>query len=292
MTRRLALIVNPSAGGGRAASVAQAARSELHRRGASYRVIETTGLDHAREAAADAARGGETVVAVGGDGLTGALAGALRHSPGSLALVPAGRGNDLARVLGVPLDPAGAARVAVEGEERLIDLGEVHGRAFAAMASFGLDSEAARIANESRVPGRLVYAYGGLRALMGWRHAGFEVSVDGREHHFSGYSVAVANARSYGGGMLLVPHAELDDGRLDVLMVSAASRLRLLLQLPRVFRGTHVGDPMVGFERGEVIQLRADRPFTVYADGEPVGELPATARVDRHCLRVIAPRAS
>ena len=292
MSRRLALIVNPTAGGGRGRRAAREVEAELCRRGGEFRTVEATGLDHAREAAVAAAEGEETVAAVGGDGLVGALAGALRHRPVALALVPAGRGNDLARVLGVPRDPAAAARLALEGEERLIDVAEIHGTPFVAMASFGLDSEAARIAGESRVPGRLVYPYGGLRALAGWRHATFQVAVDGREHGFTGYSVTVANARSYGGGMLLVPHAELDDGRLDVLMVSARSKLRLLLQLPRVFRGTHVNDPMVRFDRGQAIEVRADRPFTVYADGEPVGDLPTTARVVPRCLRVIAPRAS
>ena len=289
MTRRLAVIVNPSAGGGRALRAADRARAELARRGAPFRDVDTTGLEHAREAAGEAAAGGETVVAVGGDGLVGALSGVVRGTEGSLAIVPGGRGNDFARALGVPSDPAAAAALAVDGQERLVDVGEVDGAPFVGIASLGLDSAANAIAGGSRVPGKLVYAYAGLRALAGWRHAAFEVSVDGREHRLTGYSVAVANSSVYGGGMKLVPHAELDDGRLDVLMVAEHSKLRFLLAIPKVFRGRHVDDPNARFDRGEVVEVRADPPFTVYADGEPVAEAPATVRVVPRCLRVIAP---
>ena len=292
MSRRLALVVNPAAGGGRGRRVARAAEAELDRRAVPFRTVETSGLDHARQAAAEAARRGETVVAVGGDGLVGALAGALRHTDAGLALVPSGRGNDFARVLGVPHDPAAAAAVAVEGRERLLDVGEVDGAPFVGIASVGVDAEANRIANASRVPGKLVYPYAAVRALAGWRAASFDVSIDGREHRLTGYSVAVANSGTYGGGMLLVPHAELDDGRLDVLMIAAQPKLRLLLRFPRVFRGRHVGDPKVSFHSAEVVELRADRALTVYADGDPIGELPATVRVAPRCLRVVAPAAA
>lgn len=292
MSRRLALIVNPAAGGGRAPRAARAAAAELERRGATFRVVESASPEHARRAAAEAAQGGETVVAVGGDGMIGVLAGALRDTGAGLALVPAGRGNDLARVLGVPLDPAAAAGLAVDGGERLIDVGEVHGTSFLGIASFGFDSAATRIANASRVPGKLVYVYAGLRALASWRDAAFEVSVDGRDHRLTGYTVAVANSGAYAGGVKLAPHAELDDGRLDLVMIAAQPKARFALQIPRAFRGAHVDDPTIRFDRGEVIELRADRPFTLYADGDPVGETPATVRVAPRCLRVIAPRAA
>jgi YegS/Rv2252/BmrU family lipid kinase len=244
------------------------------------------------ELAREVAGGGEeTVVAVGGDGHVGLLAGVLRETDTTLAIVPAGRGNDLARVLGIPTDPAAAARLALDGEARPVDVGEVDGVPFLGIASLGFDSDANRIANESRLRGNAVYLYAALRALGGWRHARFEVTVDGELHVFSGYTVAVANSKAYGGGMMLVPHAVLDDRRLDVLMVHEHSRLRWLAMLPRVFRGTHVGDPRAEFSTGQVIEVRADRPFTVYADGEPIGELPVTVRVGERQIRIVAPVA-
>jgi YegS/Rv2252/BmrU family lipid kinase len=292
VTRRLALLPNPAAGGGRAARIVPEVVEALDALGLEQRVIDAATLEEACSEAARAASGGEAVVAIGGDGLVGPVAGAIRETPGSLMIVPAGRGNDYARVLGIPREPAAAARLAVDGEERLLDVGEVNGSPFVGIASLGFDSDANRIANETRlVGGNLVYLYAALRALVAWRPARFEVTVDGERHVIVGFSVAVANSKAYGGGMFLVPHAELDDGRLDVLMVAEKPKLRALLDLPRVFRGAHVGDPAAHFLRGQVVEVSADRSFTVYADGDPVAELPARVTVARRSVRVVAPVA-
>jgi YegS/Rv2252/BmrU family lipid kinase len=291
VTRRFAVLVNPVAAGGRALRALPAITAELDRLGAAYRTVETRSLDHAREEAEAAARAGETVAALGGDGLVRPVAAALRDTESALALLPGGRGNDFARVLGVPGDPAAAARVAVEGEERLVDVGEVDGEPYVGIASLGFDSEANRFANGARfVPGNLVYVYAALRALVSWRPAAFTVVVDGERHELAGFAVAVANSGAYGGGMYLVPHAELDDGQLDVMLTGRVGKLRFLREFPKVFRGAHVGAPHVRFLRGRVVEVRSERPFTVYADGDPVGATPAVVRVRRRCLRVVVPR--
>ena len=137
--------------------------------------------------------------------------------------------------------------------------------------------------------GDLVYLYAGLRTLAGWKHATFDVTVDGQRHTMRGFNVAVANSKAYGGGMMLVPHAELDDGRLDVMMVQAHSKLRWLASVPKVFKGTHVDNPAIRWLTGAEVEISADRPFTVYADGDPIADLPATISVARQCLRVIVP---
>jgi diacylglycerol kinase family enzyme len=194
-------------------------------------------------------------------------------------------------VLSIPTDPAQAARVAVEGREQLIDMAVLDGTPYLGIASFGFDSDANRIANEARlVRGNLVYLYAALRALAAWRPARFTVTVDGERHEVTGYSVAIANSRAYGGGMLIAPRAELDDGKLDVVTTSSVPKLRFLFSLPKVFRGTHIDHPSVRTHRGSVVEVAADRPFDIYADGDPLGALPATVRVEQRCLRVIVPR--
>ena len=121
-------------------------------------------------------------MALGGDGLLRPLAGVLKGRDTGLALVPCGRGNDLARVLGVPDDPTAAARLAVEGEERLLDVADVDGTPFMGIASFGFDSEANRIANEARlIKGDAVYLYAALRALAAWKPARFTIDGGRRE---------------------------------------------------------------------------------------------------------------
>ncbi|MGE5636705.1 MAG: diacylglycerol/lipid kinase family protein [Nocardioidaceae bacterium] len=290
MTRRFAVLVNPSSAGGRALAALPSVTAELERLGAPWRSVETRSLEHAAAEASAAAAAGETVAALGGDGLVRPIAGALRGGQAALAVLPGGRGNDFARVLGIPSDPVAAARVAVEGRERLLDVADCDGVPYLGIASLGLDSDAARLANEARlIRGRLVYLYAALRALAAWRPATFRLEVDGERHTVSGYSAAVANTGAYGGGMLLLPHAEPDDGKLDVLAIRRHSKLRFLRDLPSVFRGAHLASPNVLLWRGEQVSVDADRPFDVYADGDPIGRTPATMRVRPRCLRVLVP---
>ncbi|MDQ6915230.1 MAG: diacylglycerol kinase family lipid kinase [Actinomycetota bacterium] len=291
MARRISLIVNPRAGGGRAAAALPVVEAALSGRGVAWHVEATRSLDHARELARAARDGGEVAVTLSGDGLIGAVAGELHGTDGVLGILPGGRGNDFARVLGIPREPAEACDVIAEGVERRVDVGDVDGRPFIGIASCGFDSEANRIANETTVvKGNLVYAYGALRALAEWKPARFELELDGRERvAFSGYSVACANSKAYGGGMFIAPDAELDDGQLDVVMSGRGSKRRFLYNLPKVFEGTHVQSPSVRIVRAAEVRVAADRPFTMYADGDPIAELPATVRVHARALRVLVP---
>lgn len=290
--RRHLLLVNPSAGGGRALKLLPALERALARRGVGHRTVRTEALEHAIREVRDAAAAGEIPVVMSGDGLVGQIGGVLAGGEVPLGIVPAGRGNDLARVLGIPTDVEGAADVLAAGSARTIDVGELNGHRFLGIASCGFDSEANRIANEAElIRGNLVYLYAALRALAAWRPARFTVSLDGAEREFTGYSVAVANNRAYGGGMFVAPDAQLDDGRLDVVMTGEVGKLRFLANLPKVFKGTHVENEEVTVLRAAEVEIRADRPFAVYADGDHLVDLPATVRVLPRALRVIAPPA-
>jgi YegS/Rv2252/BmrU family lipid kinase len=265
----------------------------LSRLGLSHHVEPTRSLDHAAQLAAAAAAAGELAVAFGGDGLIAAVAGALRDSEGVLALLPGGRGNDLARVLGIPLDPVAACQILATGVIKALDLGQAGERTFIGIASCGFDSDANRIANEARlVKGNLVYAYGAIRALAAWQPARFELTLDdGREHVVTGYSVGAANSKAYGGGMYAAPDAELDDGLLDIITLADMSKRRFLTSLmPKVFKGAHTGEPEVTVLRAREVKIAADRQFTVYADGDPIAELPVTIRILPGAVRVLLPR--
>jgi YegS/Rv2252/BmrU family lipid kinase len=290
VSRRLAVLVNPTSAGGKPLKLLPRVEAELRRLGAQFRVVRSDSGDHAKLLARQMADDGEVVVALGGDGLVGTVAGALCGTDAALAIIPGGRGNDFARVLGIPDEPAAAARLAYEGEPRALDVGEVDGKAFVGIASVGFDSECNRVANEAKlIRGNLVYAYSALRVLATWKHARFTVTVDGVRHEFKGYSVAAANSKAFGGGMYFAPHAELDDGRLEVVMVAEQSKWRYLRGIVKVFKGTHLDDPAVTLTSGERIEVAADRPFMVYADGDPLAGLPATITVTRRALLVISP---
>ena len=288
--RRFALLVNPAAAGGRALDALPKVHAMLDSLGAQHRTVTTRSIDHAYEQAMNAAAEGEAIVALGGDGLLRPLAGALKGTDSALAIIPCGRGNDLARVLGIPEDPNQAARIAVEGEERLLDVANVEGTPFMGIASVGFDSDANRVANEAKlVRGNAVYLYALLRTLVTWKPATFTVTVDGEPHQMTGYTVAVGNSKVYGGGMYILPQAELDDGKLDVMLAKQAPKLRCMWDVPKLFKGSHTNLSYMEFLRGEEIEVSSDRPFVIYADGDPIGATPAIMRVERRCLRVITP---
>lgn len=290
----ICLIVNPSAGGGKAGRVLADVLAALDGLGLQVRSELTRDLPHARQLAREAALAGETVVCLSGDGMLGAVADVLREFPAALlGVLPGGRGNDLARVLGIPPDPVEACAIIAAGFSRKLDLGEVEGKAFVGIASAGFDSDANRIANDAPAwLGGLVYAYGALRALLFWRPARFQIELDppGERHSFAGYTVGACNSKTYGGGMRAAPDALLDDGLLDVVVLESVSKPRFLAKiLPKVFSGAHVREPSVKVFRAREIAVSADRPFTMYADGDPIGELPLRVRAIAGAVSVIVP---
>lgn len=287
------MIANPAAAGGKPDRALPSVRAALDALGLDHEIALTRDLEHAAGLARAAAAAGRVAVGFGGDGLIAAVAGALAGSDGLLGVLPGGRGNDFARTLGIPSSPTAACAVLARGQRRRIDLGRVGSRTFIGIASCGFDSEANRIANEARaVKGRLVYAYGAIRALAAWAPATFEVELDGGQREtFAGYSVAAANSRAYGGGMLLAPDASLRDGLLDIVTITQVSKLRFLGLLPTVFRGRHLRQPFVHLTRGRTLRISADRPFTLYADGDPIGELPVHIETVPAAVEVLAPVA-
>ncbi len=284
------LIVNPHAGGGRALRLLPGVEAALRSQGRPFRVVETMSMQHARQLAREACDQGDIVAAMGGDGIVGAVAGELRDRQGLLAVIPGGRGNDFARKLDIPFDPVEAVKLLETGAERSVDLALANGTVYLGILSAGIDSDVSRIALETRLKlGTFVYTYGVLRAIARWKPAAWTVTIDGESLDFPGYSVAVANSGVFGGGMFLAPDASLEDGKLDVVLIRQQSRLRYLRGLPRVFNGSHLKDPAITLHQGCEITFEADRPFTAYADGDPIGDLPLTVQVLPGALRVVAP---
>jgi YegS/Rv2252/BmrU family lipid kinase len=290
VARRLQLVVNPSAGGGRASKLLPSVEATLRAAGHDLVVTPTRSLDHADELASQAVADGRVAVAMGGDGIVGRVAGVVAAADGVLGVLPGGRGNDFCRAVGIPRSAVEACAVLSSGQERPVDLGYAGNAAFVGVASVGFDSECQERALTTRLPlGQAVYLYTALVTVARWRPATFTCRVDGEPLTITGWSVAVANSGMYGGGMRLAPAASVEDGLLDVVTTSTTTRRTFLRALPKVFKGTHVDEPSVAVRTATRVDLDADRPFRVFADGDPVATLPCTVTVRPGALRVVLP---
>ena len=286
----LTLLVNPSSAGGKSLKLLPRVEAALDARRAVFRVERTRSLEHGVDLALRAIEDGEVPVVVSGDGLIGSIGGAMAGAETPLGLIPGGRGNDLARALGIPSEPEAAVDVVLAGHNRRIDVGEANGKRFLGIVSVGFDSECNRLANETKfIRGNLVYAYSMVRTLIGWRPARFTVVVGGERKRLTGYFVDVANNCVYGGGMYIAPEAKLDDGEFDVVAITEVGKLRFLRGLREVLKGDHIGKEEVTTFRASRLELDASRPFPVYADGDHLTDLPVSLRVLPRCLSILVP---
>ncbi|NHA01138.1 YegS/Rv2252/BmrU family lipid kinase [Nocardioides sp. W3-2-3] len=285
MTRSFSFLVNPSAGGGAAPRVVVPLARALREAGASVEVTYTTSAAETPALVASAVGADAVVVSVGGDGMLSSVAGAVSAADGVLAVVPAGRGNDFARMLEVPHDTAAQARLLLAGEERRIDLLRVTvGGATSVVAGSvyaGVDARAAEIVDRSHwLPGRLQYPVAAVRALATYRPVDCVLEVDGARSTHQAATVVVANSRYYGKGMAIAPTASVSDGLLDVVVIEAAGRLDLIRSLPKVYDGGHVALDEVTVLTGRRVTLSGTyaggAAVPVGADGEALGPLPAT----------------
>ncbi|RPF38951.1 YegS/Rv2252/BmrU family lipid kinase [Streptomyces sp. TLI_185] len=291
--RQFTAVVNPTAGGSTSAAALLAVARPLREAGAELQTEYSRSLAHAQELARQAGSRGRVVLAVGGDGIAGGIGGALSGTGAVLGLVPAGRGNDFARALELPTEPKELAEVLLHHEPRAVDTIEVesavHDRTVVLGSVYaGVDALANRHANHAKLlRGAASYYAGGLRAVTTWRPARYRVTVDGKEHRHTGYTVVAANSGYYGSGRLIAPDARVDDGLLDVVMISEAPRRLFFALMNELKTGSHVNRPQVRILRGREITISADRDVPYGADGEVEAVLPVTVRVLPGALRVL-----
>jgi diacylglycerol kinase (ATP) len=296
VTSEITLFVNPTAGRGRGARAARPAASALRDAGFSVRTVlgENAGdaLARARAAVED---GTGALIAVGGDGMANLALQAVVGTGTPLGLVAVGTGNDFARALGMPLrEPAAAGRMIADalkcGRVRDIDLGRVGDRWFGTVLASGFDSRVNDRGNRMRLPaGRFRYDLAMVAELAAFRPFPYRITLDGGDvREVEATLVAVGNGSSYGGGMRICPGADLTDGLFDVTVVGDCGRGTLLRVFPTVYRGSHVDHPKVTVFRAARVELAA-AGITGYADGEPLGPLPLTARCVRGAVRVVGP---
>jgi YegS/Rv2252/BmrU family lipid kinase len=286
--------VNPVAGSGRAHGIVPRIEAWLREQGTEARLLETREPGHAeRLAAAATDLGHDRVIAVGGDGtiqevINGLLASGVGTDggPPALGIVPAGRGNDLARSVHLPIDPMACLPIALGPTTHPFDVGSAHSpagsqRYFGAAGGVGFDAAVAYTMAVHRrfwMRGEAGYFLGTLNELRRWHNAELEVTLIGEgqdrvvKQRF--LFVAFANGPFYGGGMQICPNAETDDGWLDVCLVGDLSRLAALRELPGIYQAKHLRNPKVEIVHARTIRIEGGASTRVHLDGEPFGSVP------------------
>jgi diacylglycerol kinase (ATP) len=276
-----ALVINPVAGQGKGASVGTYVAGYLNSRGIKYEIIiGRNGIDQADSLQRFLDRNPDCsgVVAVGGDGLLHLVLQKITPAQVPLAVIPAGTGNDFVRTLGWSPDDVDAILEAVLSKKpRSVDLGLVDGEWFAAILSTGFDSIVNEKANTLSWPkGPMKYNVAIAIELPRFAPRHYEIVLDDRTISTQAMLIAVANGRSYGGGMLVCPRADISDGYFDVMVLHPISKLEFIKVFPRVFKGTHITHPAVEIVRSKSVKITSEA--VAYADGERIGQLPVSAQ--------------
>jgi diacylglycerol kinase (ATP) len=292
---RATLIVNPHSGHGAATRVAGTVASMLRAAVPELVAMVTADAVATSRVAAEAVERGDDVLAVlGGDGTAHVAAQAVAGTATALAVLPTGSGNDLATALSIPADPVQAARHITQalrtGQRRRIDLGRIEGAvAFTTVLCTGFDAAVNRRANAMRwPPGPRRYELAVLAEVAALTPRPVQVRTKTTEVALEAILVAVGNGSCYGGGLRICPDATLTDGLLDVIVIAAVSRRRLLKVFPALRTGGHVHEPEVTVLRAETVRIDGEPGWPVYADGEPQDTLPVTVHCEPGALTVVA----
>jgi len=297
------ILANPTAGGGlgrEALPRLKAFGLEKHW-SAEFRTVESA-AEFAQIAREEAAAGRERIFALGGDGTLQALLNAVAEHPDvSIGVLPAGGGNDLAAALGLPLDPVRAAEmILTRGEAVRLDAARVRTadgveRLYMGGGGVGLDAEAARFASGvyRRMRGRSRYLLSAIRALGKFRGIYVRVSLEGSEQtSLEGMALVlgVLNTPSYGGGLRLAPEANLEDGKLDLVLLENLSVVEILKMLPRMAATGEIRTQRIQRHCVTRARIETERPCAFHADGEIIGMTPMEIEVVPRAMRVWRPR--
>ncbi len=290
---RTFFVVNPTAGKGKCRQLWSLIQPHLSSWG-NWTYAYTCTRGQATQLTRDAVTEGyDRIVALGGDGTLSEVVNGLFGTPAALGVIPAGTGNDFARWAGIPSQPVQAARLAMTGSARPVDVGEVTTQAgsryFLNVAGFGFDAEVAGAVNQypKYLGGTLPYILGILRTLWHCRPVHVQLVMDGRCFERTILLGAVANGRYYGGGMLIAPEACADDGLFDICLAGNLGPGAVLRLLPKLYLGAHKSHPLVEFFRCRELQIRSARPVNCQADGELAGGVPLVFRIHPGGIRCV-----
>ncbi len=265
-------IVNPASGRGKGLGVGRELEERLQYLNLDYQVLYTKTPGHAIELAQTAKEKFECVVAVGGDGTLNEVVNGLGQSGCTLGLLPVGSGNDFARAVSLETKLDVALNKLLRGRIRAVDLGKVNERYFHNGVGVGFDAHVVHTSLKvKRLRGNAIYLYSVLRTLFKYRPVSLAMQFNNQTHTNDYFMVTVGNGMSLGGGFLLTPDAQIDDGLFDLCLIQNMPMPSVLRNLLKVYSGKHKEDPRVEIVRTENLKIQSQEPFAVHVDGELLG---------------------
>lgn len=269
---KILFIINPVAGGGKAKGLLSLIEAKMKKYKREYSVRLTTKPKEAIRIAEDSVNSYDIIVAVGGDGTINEVAiGLVNKGKGVLGIIPGGTGNDMAKSLGISMDPMEALEQLCNGKKNKIDIGDVNNFIFFNIASIGFDAEVTKntIILKNIIKSKFSYAISVIYSLISFKKKKIQINIDGKVINEEVILVAVGNGKYYGSGMKILPDAKVDDGYLDICIVSNIGKIKLLFLFPSIFKGNHIKHTKyVKMYRGKNIKINSIEEFYLNIDGE------------------------
>jgi diacylglycerol kinase (ATP) len=287
-------IVNPIAGKGKALKLIPQIRDIFAGRQDEYLIEVTKKPGHATEIVREYVKNGKyRIYSVGGDGTLNEVLNGIVNSESSLAIIPYGSGNDFIKSIANSFDRDTILEKTVEGHEETVDLVRVNDRYFINIASVGFDAEVAAAAERfKKIPyftGSLAYVASIISTVFRYKNHRLMVTIDEKQFHDRMLLTAIANGRFYGGGMIPAPQARIDDGELDICLIDALGKAKILALFPQFMKGRHGKFREVHFYKGKTIKIKSENEIALNFDGEVQKVKEAVFEIIPNGIKIVIP---
>lgn len=294
--RKYLFILNPQAGGGRSGKLIDQIDERMHKSGYDYQIIRTKAVDDGRIIAERNMDKFSHIIAVGGDGTVNEVArGLLKNKKALLGIIPAGTGNDLSHSLGIPKDTEKALDLILSENMQIreIDVCSINGRPYLNISTIGFDAKVVKTTNTLKkiIKSEISYVVSVLVNLLFFRKTRLELIIDGQPHYVNSFLLAVGNGKYYGGGIPIMPSAQVDNGFLEVCSIKDVSNLKVLALFPSIFKEEHIKyTKYVTIYRAKEVLVKTSQNMILNIDGEIVDneDKEISFRIEEDKLAVIA----
>ena len=295
--KKYLFIANPSSGAGRSKKTIEKIDQIMKDSGKSYDIVSTKESYFAEEIINKHIDDYTDFIAVGGDGTVTDVGRALvQKKKGTLGIIPAGTGNDFSLALKIPKDIKEALDLILREDRQVkeVDIPSINGKAYLNITSIGFDADVVKLTNSIKkiIKSEVAYVISVILSLLRFRKSEIELIIDGKSHYINSFLLAVGKGKYYGGGMPIMPNAELENGYLEVCSVKDASNLTILRLFPSIFKASHTKHiKYVTMYKAKEVIAKLDKDMILNIDGELIEankERTLSFRIEDYKLPVVS----